>query len=67
MWVGSCASPVAVSEAMSSEVKLVKSSISALSVDVCLLQRACSGLMSFTRAGGVLWWLLCCVSAGRAI
>lgn len=33
----SCVSPEAVSEAMSSEVKLVKSSISALSVAVCLL------------------------------
>lgn len=35
--MGSCGSPVAVSEALSSEVELVKSSISALSVGVCLL------------------------------
>lgn len=27
----------------------------------------CSGLMSFTRAEDVLWWLLGCLSAGRAI
>lgn len=57
-WLGHVDLLVVTSDVMSHEAKLVKSSISALSVDICLLWHGCSNLMSFSWAGDVLLFFM---------